>query len=446
MRGGHDMTKSLAALAVVLAALLMWAAPECAFGVAISPGSIEATNVLRGSDVTRGLTIFNDSPKEQKYTFVGQTMPLAGWVTVHDIKSGVAIRSVSVPPRSSRSVNVVVKVPRTAANGRYKATLSAEPEVPAGEGVGAVLVPSLLLNISVTDKEIIDLELESLIVSPIEVGSPLQIDASARSDSNVEVAPTLLFGVVGSDGKVLRQAEFDMSPIPVHMSGRDRFSLGMDDLKTGEYRTYGQLRYGKTVTAKQWTTFAVVPPGTFAKAELKDFAISGSRKVGGEATLRATLSSLSPKPLEPKLVADIYRNGLKIGSVEGKRQSVDPYRQLKVVLAVPIEKPGAYRIDAYFVFSDRETNHATGSFRTTNLLVTSGLVAIGVALLLGCVAYVWSRNATEAGRRGQGSSSRRSRGGRHRQGGAGPHVADAGHSGDEVGHSEGDAQPRLSAG
>jgi hypothetical protein len=425
------MMKKLAAAVVILTAVVVWAVPACAFGVAISPGSIEATNVLHGSEVARSLTIFNDDAAKHTYTFVGKNMPLAGWVTVHDIKSGATIASVTVPPHSSRAVRVVIKVPTTAANGKYKAFLNAVPEAPTTGGVGAVLVPSLRLDISVTDKQIVQLLLESLIVSPIELGSPLQIDVSARNRSNVEVAPTLVFGVVGKDGKVLRQAEFDMSPIAVQRAGRERFSLGMEGLSKGEYGTYGQLKYGKTVTPRQWTSFAVVPPGAFARAELRDFVISGPKSVGRTRTLRATLSSLSPKALEPKLVADIYRDGLKIGSIESKKMAVDPYRQVTMVVSLPIEKSGAYRVEAYFVYSGKESNHAANSFRTSSPLATSGLVVVGLALVAGSGVYLWSRRGAGRGRHGGR--------GRHRQGGEGLHLA-------APGRSDEDPQPRLRAG
>ena len=320
------------------------------------------------------------------YTFEVTGKPLAQWVRILELNTSHPITSIDVPAKSSRSVVVEIAVPPTAANGRYKGNLNSVPAV-TGAGAKTVLVPSLILSIAVTDKEMIDMQLKTFYVSDVEAGMPLAIVGLVRNSSNVDISPTLRFGIAQGD-TVLRRAEFDIASIGVAADGGETFNLEMANMAEGKYRAYGELVYRGKVSKRQWVDFSVVPVGTFSKASLQDFGVTTRHAVGETLQANATFNSGSPKALKPKLVVDVYLDGLKIGSIESTQGAVDPYGQVPFNASMKIQKAGAYRLEGYFVFSGKESNKASATFAATDGRM--GYVYGGVALafvLLGTGYY-----------------------------------------------------------
>lgn len=373
------MRCKLATLGSALALTLL-AAVSFAHAVAISPATITEKNVLRGTELVRSLTIFNTGKADEVFRLTSKKKPLSEWISVHDSESGSAITTVGVPAQGSSNVTVRLVVPRTAANGRYRGTLDAVPSSKPASGT-LILVPSLLIDIGVVDHEIIELDLNTLVVNDAEAGTPLDINVVARNESNVDLAPTLEFGVVQGD-RVIRQAEFPMDQVPAGMTGSNLFNLGIKGLKEGTYRAFGAIIYKGESSDRIWTDFEVVPPGTFTKAAMERFRISGPRVVGGTVKVGARFSSKSPKQLQPRFVADVFLDGLKIGTLESKRTKIGPYEEADFTTPFKIRRSGTYRIEGYFVYSGKESNHRSDSFNARGYEV----VAYGFAGLVACVA------------------------------------------------------------
>ena len=389
--GGDEMRTRLLCLSVLLGVALTMAVPRTAQAVAISPSSIVEKDVMRGRTITRSLTIFNTGAKDTTYTFEVTGKVLSRWVRVLEPNTAHAITLLEVPAKSSLSVAVEIAVPSTAANGRYRGAVNSVPTV-AGAGPKMVLVPSLVLSISVTDKEIIDMQLRTFYVSDVEVGMPLSIVGLVRNSSNVDISPTLRFGIVQGE-TVLRRAEFDIAGIGVGADGGETFNLAIADMPEGKYRAYGQLSYRGVVSKKQWIDFAVVPAGTFTKALLEGFVVSGQPRLGDTMTATATFNSQSPRALKPRLVVDVLLDGLKIGSVESTEGAIDPYGKVPFSVSMKIQKAGSYRLEGYFAYSGKESNKSSAAFDVTDtrLGYAYGAMAV-VAAFLGTTYYYRRRN------------------------------------------------------
>jgi len=162
-------------------------------------------DVLRGQEVTARLTLYNSGEEEETYGLKAEG-DVADWATFYNVEDENLenpITEVSIPVKSQLKAIVKFSVPQDAPNGEYPGqvlvmtTLSEEEREEEGARVNVMESIGREVLITVTDKEIIDIE-TTIIPSKYDFAKkePLKIKVIYYNKGNVALKPSIQLKVV----------------------------------------------------------------------------------------------------------------------------------------------------------------------------------------------------------------------------------------------------------
>lgn len=174
-------------------ALLIPFARVLAIGQMSQP--IVVNNAIKGQVIIEILKLYGESKEDREYNLIAEG-DIKDWVQFYAIGDRVnAITSINIPKGKNIDVEAHITVSPSAANGEYKGTLSivssaGKDESTDGSNVTIGQKIGRKVKITVTDKELIDMEVGIIPVSyQIDSGSPLKIRFQYYNKGNIDIKP-----------------------------------------------------------------------------------------------------------------------------------------------------------------------------------------------------------------------------------------------------------------
>ncbi len=233
---------SFLVLSLILFLFFITTSKTSAFSIGAKPIIIE--NALRGTEIVEYFKIINSeaNPITLKLQASGE---IASWVSFYDpddLKLQNPVSEITVAPKKKVKVPVKFQIPQDVPNGTYKGEISAVKIVPESQkgkiGVGVFTQLGKKVEITVTDKEILDFSVQIIPMKLfVPTNQPLQIKVIYQNNGNVYIKPDLHLKIIHlSTGKVVHNAIY---PYPEEESPVKPFERKVFE-NLIEWQTYGQ--------------------------------------------------------------------------------------------------------------------------------------------------------------------------------------------------------------
>lgn len=269
-------------VSAILAVFALLAFPLISSAIGQITEPIVVTDALRGQEIVKKMSLINS--ENAKIVFqVRAEGDIKDWTTFYNLDDMSApITEVEIAPVFYHDVNAVFRIPADLPNGTYKGTLDVLiiPEKNTSNASATVSTKiSRSVSITVSDKEVIDVEFSAIPVSyAVNSGAPAQIKLIYNNKSNIAVKPEVQLKVFDSANKVIFNVVF---PYPD----------GVDAVKAGEH---------KEMPLIEWQT-AGQPLGNYLTETtalvngqaLKTTQITFTVQAGGLAALAGTNLTIS---------------------------------------------------------------------------------------------------------------------------------------------------------
>ncbi|MCK5387098.1 MAG: hypothetical protein KAJ39_07920 [Gammaproteobacteria bacterium] len=193
-----------------LVSMLMIFQPLVSFGIGQVTEPIIIKDILRDSEVSDALILFNSEDKEVilQLKAEGEIADWASFYEIDDKNLENPITEIQVPAKSRLDVTVKFKIPEDASNGEYVGeiaimTAPAENEEMSKTAINVLQRIGREVLITVTDKEILKLKTT---VIPLKYGvrknEPLQIKVIHNNQGNISVKPDVQLKITKDDRMV----------------------------------------------------------------------------------------------------------------------------------------------------------------------------------------------------------------------------------------------------
>jgi hypothetical protein len=163
-------------------------APGIATAFGISPGKIEESRLVRGSTVTRTISLVQGNPTEDTPVEVlVDSQDMKDWLSFDPGLSFVIPAGVQQFP-----FRVSITVPQDAEFGNYSAFLRVRTQPKPAEGAGTVAISvgaRVDVNLTVGDNVIEEFNVKALSIEDITEGEPLTVSARIENTGNVPTGP-----------------------------------------------------------------------------------------------------------------------------------------------------------------------------------------------------------------------------------------------------------------
>jgi len=193
-----------------LISMLMISQPLVSFGIGQVTEPIIIKDLLRDSEVTDTLILFNSEDKEVALQLKAEG-EIAGWASFYEVDDKDLenpIAEIQVPAKSRLDVIVKFKIPEDIPNGEYFGevaimTVPAENEEMSKATISVLQRIGREVLITVTDKEIIEFKTT---VIPLKYGvnknEPLQIKIIYDNQGNISIKPDIQLKIIRNDKTV----------------------------------------------------------------------------------------------------------------------------------------------------------------------------------------------------------------------------------------------------
>jgi len=202
------MKKIIFTITVLL--LLSFTLPQATFGIGQVTEPIVIKNVLRNSETTDTLILFNSGSEEVVYQLraEGEINDWASFYQIDDTNLKNPITEILIPAKSRLDAIVKFKIPEDAPNGEYTGEIAIMTAPAKDKEAGEMTINVLQrigreVSIIITDEEI--LKFETTII-PLKYGmgkdDPLGIKVIHDNQGNVSIKPDIQLKITKSDEMV----------------------------------------------------------------------------------------------------------------------------------------------------------------------------------------------------------------------------------------------------
>jgi len=231
-----------------LASMLMIFQPLVSFGIGQVTEPIIIKDILRGSEITDTLVVFNSEDKKVSLQLKAEGA-IADWASFYEIDDKNLenpITEIQIPAKSRLDVTVKFKIPEDVPNGEYSGeiaimTAPAENEEMSKATISVLQRIGREVLITVTDKEI--LEFKTTVI-PLKYGvnksEPLQIKVIHDNQGNISIKPDVQLKIT-KNNKTVFNAIFPYSEDEKPVRPLERKTMPLIEWQTagqenGEYK------------------------------------------------------------------------------------------------------------------------------------------------------------------------------------------------------------------
>jgi len=218
---------------VTIGLLFMTVALVSAANIGVSPANVDFKGVLRNGYAERPVTITIDSesPVKAKAVVRGE---IKEWITLSE-------ETLSVSRGQPARIIVSVQPPADTPNGNYQGFIRINSSqlggaIP-GHATGLILpVLDLVVNVEVTDKEVIECSAKEFEVNSVEEGEDIVFTLSVQNQGNVRFAPEIRIDVWDQDSlNILKQESYDRTEILPTKEEKLIIRVPSKDLPLGQF-------------------------------------------------------------------------------------------------------------------------------------------------------------------------------------------------------------------
>lgn len=373
--------------------------PPNVTGVGVYPSIVEVPSALRGERYETGTVLINTSGQPRKFTFGAEKSDgdIASWVSFATADAPATLVTEAIAPANGElHIMVYVSVPSDAASQAYTGAITYASSSTTGESA-VVLNIRQEVQITVTGKQVLNVELGDLFTNQIEVGQPLSIQARIVNRSNVSVNPTIVASirsVAGAEvardlqGRLERFRPSEEKSLPV-------LEWDSKNQQPGDYVVDYRLLAQGVEFAKGSAPFTLAPFGTLSRAgEIEGITFHGALAAGSTSRADVVFKNTGRIDARAKFEGELYRGGTLLTPVESRSEVLARAGE-EVTLQVffPVEKNGKHELRGHVTFEGARTAEAVATFGEGGLpflgeVPSMGVLAAGGAVVVALVMAV----------------------------------------------------------
>lgn len=368
--------------------------PPNVTGVGVYPSIVEVPSALRGERYETGTVLLNTSDQPRKFTFeADKDSEIASWVSFATSEApATLVTEANAPPNGELHIMVYVTVPSDAASATYKGNITYASGSTTGENA-VVLNIRQEMQITVTGKQVLNVELGDLFTNQIEVGQPLAVQARIVNRSNVSVNPNIVASIRSVSGpEVARdlQARLDRFR-PNEEKTLPVLEWDSKNQQPGDYIVDYRLLAQGVEFAKGSAPFTLAPFGTLSRSgEIERITFHGELAAGSTSRADVVFKNTGRIDARAKFEGELYRGSTLLTPVESRSEVLARAGE-EVTLQVffPVDKSGKHELRGHVTFEGARTDEASASFGEGGLPligdVSASVLAAGGAVVVALV-------------------------------------------------------------
>jgi hypothetical protein len=359
----------LALLFASLTTALLLNPPAGAQSIGISPGVVEVTDALRGSDYTRTFTVLN-----QRTTRLVFQMSVSGeaadWVTLYDSADRTTpAERIEVPPETNKDIVVQIAIPDDAPNQRFVAEITlGSPEPEPGETLeaGAAVTTGLALDVvvDVTGTERLQGDIVDVVVRDTEVGLPLRAKMDFINTGNVIAEPVVGIALSDAGGQVVGETTVVQEVVPLEERTTLKAELDTSTRQPGPYTALVTVELRDQEVYSQPFEIEIFPEGTFAReGELVSLTLANAPYPGAIANLVAEFQNSGEVDMAATFEGEVFKDGDLIGTAASDEVMVEAGNGTQLEVLVDVLERGKYRVQGHVNYEGKSTQDREVSFK-----------------------------------------------------------------------------------
>lgn len=390
------------ACALLISGLLVTSAH--ADGLSVFPVSLEFPDTFRGGEYVATVGILNSSDIESTFRFE-KAGNAAQWLTITDAADRTReVPELVVGPRERGQVVAKLAVPREAANGDYRGTVTVlrsqgSSGDPAAKGSAVSIGAQLPLSVRVTGTQRLEGSVADVSLSEVEVALPLETVVAIQNSGNVVVVPEISVSVATAGGPSASQ-KFAEETIYPGETKRVPTRLDTSKLTPGEYTARVQVTFGTKDLGTTEKRFTLHPRGTLTRrGTLESLALTSAPEAGGTAKVVARIRNTGQIDSKALFIGELYRGSTLVKAITGIERSVARGDEVPLEVFVDIPSNGDYRLTGKVSFEGNESEPKELTFRVGSglpMYLMGGVALAALVLAVGAFAIVRSRRSAVA--------------------------------------------------
>ncbi len=324
-----------------------------AVSLGVSPGAVSFLDVLPNGYSEQSVTVSTNSPDEVlvRYRVNGN---ISSWIRFEPNASLFPITATE-----PYTLTMIVEPPSDIATGNYSGSISFITERfgnISGRAGGLVRAAvTLISNMEIVTNEIPLCHGGALKVNDLEIGDPLEIEATIVNDGNVRVRPDIQLNIWDFSETELIMSDSITIPSEIRPTVEEKVIVrpSSEDLRIGQY--WAEVRVDEC-DARNYVTFSVVRQGgivdigTLTEVNSKTWAF-----VNETLRINALFRNEGPRVVTASFVGDIKLNNEIIQIIETNPIDVPSGDKVEMFTYFTPKKPGRYVASGRVNYNDKVT-------------------------------------------------------------------------------------------
>ena len=391
------MSRKIKTLCIVLIAFfslsLMTHVSAVGINLAVGPAFIQEDNANRNQTYHHIVYLFNDNDYDVVVE-INATGYLHEWVTFYNYgELEIPITEIFMKNNSERPINVVFKVPETAANGDYRGDLlfTAKPDLtnPSNSNISTLhLTTPIIALFNITGDQNLNISVHKISIKNEELDYPVEFRIELINNGDVEASPYIkidIFNKVGEHIDTLFRRIFNINAGEI-----SKQTLQWDT--TGKYAE----NYTANITIQlddhiiyhETKLFAINPIGTKERnGTLEYITYDGELKKGNTLKIIGIFKNRGDIKVKAQFIGEVYKDGSLIDTIESPEKLVEKYKTENLISYYKIEENGDYIITGYVHYSEYDT-----SFKELKLKVQEPAI-ISTTQIIAIIAIIFAGGA-----------------------------------------------------
>ena len=369
----QHMMKKVVLIGILCITAALLCQSVCASGIGISPTTISVSELMRGDECEKTVTVFNPN-SEEMYFAIGAEGEAADWISITD-SNDVPLSVEVIPPQGKKTLKIHIEIPSDASNGIYHATIYASTQSEGKttvSGMQAVFKATCLIEIEVTDVQRLSGTVDYITVRDSEVNVPVLTEVKFTNTGNVIAKPLITVDIKkgGQSIEQLTERDVEISPgIPEIIM----INWDTSEQRSGEYSADVSVSLdGKMIEQKQ-ISFELFPVRTLIqKGEFIDLESAGDCTPGIILKIIGTFKNTGTMGTDAQLTGEVLKDGKLVGTIESKELQVPVYTSKQLTSYLDLTDVGDYVVRAHVIYSGKETDDKEITFQVSESGAFSG--------------------------------------------------------------------------
>ena len=348
--------------------------------IGISPASLKMDNLLRGG-YGEGSVFITSDLEEAVEVNVEARGEIAGWINLSKW-------TFEVSRENPQKFDVFIRPPFATPNGNYSGYVRVRTEALGTEREGYVTGQvlssvDLKIEVSVTDKEILECDAFEMFMAAVEEGYPAILNFSIKNKGNILIGPEFRISVWDRDQTKIAHTEiFQFEEILPGKQLNSIFDVDSSGLEVGQY--FVEVNVPDCVSSNI-ISFDVLEEGALrADGVITSMVTREEGKVGEIVPIEINFKNTGQKEVNAKFIGEVLQDNRIVASFDTDRVRVPIGAIEKFRLSFVPTNQGKHAIRGYVLYDNKKTFEATASTNIYGGISLSVLLIYG-ALILGII-------------------------------------------------------------